>query len=283
VGPRAVRIYSSAPPVIFAVLFALQGQALAYEPKIGSAAAAKNKVEGLIEGQSEAVSTGSAVFSNETVRTGEASIANLIFLDNTNLSVGPTSEVRLDKFVYDPNGSSGSVVLQASKGAFRFVTGSQDKRAYQVRTPFGSLGVRGTIVEMVLTPCESGVPLSSCGIHLKLVEGGATFTTTSGETLDLSQANTVVTVTGNGDSSRSTQAASLLGFSPGDAGGDTTGSIGGGAGGGGGGTGGSNGQGGGLAGGSFAGITPSFHLSTADTLPNFSIDTAISSSVSPSK
>ena len=67
--------------------------------------------------------------------------ADLVLLDNTNLTVGPTSEVLLDKFVYDRTGSSGSVVLQATRGAFRFVTGSQDHRAYQVNTPYGSLGV----------------------------------------------------------------------------------------------------------------------------------------------
>ena len=83
------------------------------------------------------------MYSSETVRTGKAGITNLVFLDNTNLSVGPTSEVKLDKFVYDPSGSSGAVVIEATKGAFRFVTGSQDKRVYQIKTPFGTLGIRG--------------------------------------------------------------------------------------------------------------------------------------------
>ena len=51
--------------------------------------------------------------------------------------------MKLDKFVYDPSGSSGAVVIEATKGAFRFVTGSQDKRVYQIKTPFGTLGIRG--------------------------------------------------------------------------------------------------------------------------------------------
>jgi hypothetical protein len=58
--------------------------------------------------------------------------------------VGPASTVRLDKFVYDPKKGSGSVAIEASRGAFRFVTGSQNKGGdYKVKTPYGTLGVRG--------------------------------------------------------------------------------------------------------------------------------------------
>jgi hypothetical protein len=140
--------------------------------------------------------------------------------------------------VYDPNGSSGVVVLQATKGAFRFVTGSQDKRAYQVQTPFGSLGVRGTIVEMVLTPCDPGVPLGTCGATLRLVYGAATFTTAT-ETIALST-GTTLSVDGNGVSSLSSAPGSILpGVMAALGAADVTGSLGSsGAGGGGGGTGG---------------------------------------------
>jgi len=131
------------PVCALAILFALQVAASAEEPKIGNATATKNKVEGVISGRNQPISKGTEVFTNETVRTGDASVADLVFLDNTNLSVGPTSEIKLDKFVYDPTGSSGAVVIQATKGAFRFVAGSQDKRVYEIKTPFGTLGIRG--------------------------------------------------------------------------------------------------------------------------------------------
>jgi len=131
------------PVCALAILFALQVAASAEEPKIGNATATKNKVEGVISGRNQPISKGTEVFTNETVRTGDASVADLVFLDNTNLSVGPTSEIKLDKFVYDPTGSSGAVVIQATRGAFRFVAGSQDKRVYEIKTPFGTLGIRG--------------------------------------------------------------------------------------------------------------------------------------------
>ena len=88
--------------------------------------------------------------SNETVNTGSGGQANLQFLDNTKLSVGPMSTVRLDKFVYDPSKGTGAVTVNATRGAYRFVTGVQDSRNYQIKTPYATLGVRGTVLEVVI-------------------------------------------------------------------------------------------------------------------------------------
>jgi FecR protein len=218
-----------------AAVLALYTTAIAQDSQIGAAKSTRNQVEGIVGGQAKKLSTGGYIFPDETVRTGNDAVADLVFIDNTNLSVGPTSEVKLDKFVYDPAGSNGAVVIQATKGAFRFVTGSQDKRVYQIKTPFGTLGVRGTIVEMVLKPCDPGVPLDQCGVQLKLVEGNATFTMTNGQTVDLSQDNTVVNVNGNSVVSQSSQIGTILNFA--SIGSTTTTADAGGGGGGGGGAG----------------------------------------------
>ena len=124
----------------------------AEEGGIGSASAVKNRVEGTIRGQTRALSSGSAVYSNESIRTGQDSIAELGFVDSTKLSVGPTSEVRLDKFVYDPNKGAGAVALKATRGSMRFVTGVQDHDSYSIKTPYATLGVRGTVLEIVVKP-----------------------------------------------------------------------------------------------------------------------------------
>jgi hypothetical protein len=122
----------------------------AEEASIGSASAVKNHVEGIVRGQTQTLSSGSSVYSNEVVRTGQDSIAELGFVDNTKLSVGPKSEMRLDKFVYNPNKGTGAVVLQATRGSYRFVTGVQDHQSYQIKTPYATLGVRGTVLEIVV-------------------------------------------------------------------------------------------------------------------------------------
>jgi len=113
----------------------------AQDPRIGNATATKNKVEGVVGDKTHSISKGTDIFSNEVVRTGDASVADLQFIDETIMTMGPISEIRLDKFVYDLNGTSGAVVIEATRGAFRFVTGKQDQKV--IKTPYGTLGIRG--------------------------------------------------------------------------------------------------------------------------------------------
>src|SRR5690606_36057892 len=60
---------------------------------IGVAAAVQNDVVGVVRGSSRALSSGQSVVRDQTIRTGDASMAQLLFLDETSLSVGPRSEV----------------------------------------------------------------------------------------------------------------------------------------------------------------------------------------------
>jgi hypothetical protein len=122
------------------ILFALQASTTHGQEAIGKATSVRPQAEGSHAGP---LSGGSNVYSKETVRTGDTGQADLQFHDHSNLTIGPKSSVRLDKFVYDSNKSAGSVAIQATRGSFRFVTGSQGKGAVQVKTPYGTLGVRG--------------------------------------------------------------------------------------------------------------------------------------------
>ena len=122
-------------------LFALQSTAASAQEAIGKATSVRPQAEG--SHGNRTLSGGASVYSQETVRTGDSGQADLQFRDNSSLSVGSKSSVRLDKFVYDPNKSGGAVAIEATRGTFRFVTGSQGAGAYKVKTPYGTLGVRG--------------------------------------------------------------------------------------------------------------------------------------------
>lgn len=144
--------------------------------RIGSAAAVRNQVTASGVSAERRLAAGNPVFQNELIRTGTESVAQLLFADQTALSVGPRSEVRLDRFVYDPNRSTGDVAVSLTTGALRFVSGSQDPRSYQVRTPVATIGVRGTIVDFLF------VNGRMFGI---LDEGRATFTLSNGTVIEL--------------------------------------------------------------------------------------------------
>src|SRR6185369_7532374 len=85
-------------------LVGLQTTVCNAEPRIGTTASARPKAEALFGENTRLLSAGSEIYANQTVRTGNRGKADLVFIDNTNLDVGPSSEVRLDRFNYDPRG-----------------------------------------------------------------------------------------------------------------------------------------------------------------------------------
>lgn len=126
---------------------------------IGSTALARNDVTRESAGASAPLVTGDSVFRNETVRTGADSNARLVFLDSTNLGVGPTSSVKLDQFVYVGESNGQKMTVNLAKGVFRFTTGVLDKNAYSITTPTASIGVRGTVLDIRVEAARSRVTL----------------------------------------------------------------------------------------------------------------------------
>jgi hypothetical protein len=135
-----MRIRNLMPAVALPVLLALQATASNAQTRIGSATSVKPDASGSVGGT---LSVGSGVHANETVKTGSTGQAGLRFIDESNLAVGPSSNVRLDKFVYDPNKGGGTIAIEATRGAFRFSTGGQNKGEVKIKTPSGTLGIRG--------------------------------------------------------------------------------------------------------------------------------------------
>ncbi len=89
---RFARLASTASPLALAVCVALYAPDV-LAAKVGVAAAVKNRVQGGSGGSLRPLSVGSDLNTNEQVRTGDDSTAQLLFLDQTNLNVGPNSVV----------------------------------------------------------------------------------------------------------------------------------------------------------------------------------------------
>ncbi|MDO8535247.1 MAG: FecR domain-containing protein [Xanthobacteraceae bacterium] len=167
---RINRWFLTALSLLLAAAFALHAEPSLAASKIGVASAVKNRVEGSVGGGTRQLSAGSEIFTSEVVRTGDASTAQLLFLDQTSLSIGPKSEVTLDRFVFDPNRGAGSVAINASRGAFRFISGSQKSSSYQIKTPVATVGVRGSIFQVYVTHAANGQPV----VYLIWVEHSGT-------------------------------------------------------------------------------------------------------------
>jgi hypothetical protein len=161
------------PPVILPFSLAVAALTLAgqqtvlAEAKIGVAAVVKNDVRG----KGGALAVGSSVFANERIKTGEAAAAQLMFADKTILNMGPKAELLLDKYVYNPDRGTGQVVMSAVQGSMRFVTGAQNPTNYSIKTPVATLGIRGTIVDMQISPLETFIGVLEGTLTVRMLDG----------------------------------------------------------------------------------------------------------------
>jgi hypothetical protein len=93
------------------------------------------------------------------VKTAPDSNAELHLRDKTVLRVGPSSFVKLDKFVYVGEGGRGAIAINLVKGTLRFFTGVAGKESYEVTTPTAALGLRGTVFDIEASAFKTRVVL----------------------------------------------------------------------------------------------------------------------------
>jgi hypothetical protein len=146
------------PIVIASILLLGGGEASWSQEKIGGAETVINSVQGdFPTGKQVPVVQGDSVFLNETFSTGTDSKANLVLNDNSKVTVGPGSTLKLDDFVYSGAKQPGTVSFSITKGTLRFITGDANKRAYTIWTPTAAIGARGASLRLKATPTETQV------------------------------------------------------------------------------------------------------------------------------
>ncbi len=92
--------------------------------------------------------------------------------DNTNLSLGPNATIKLDRTVFNDEHSYRAIAIRLTTGAFRFVTGNSEKAAYKITTTVATIGVRGTILDILSQKGKTTVVLQE-GISRVCAVGGA--------------------------------------------------------------------------------------------------------------
>lgn len=94
-----------------------------------------------------AVSPGEAILVADQISTGRDGSLGITLKDDTLLSYGPNSTVKLDSFNFDSTTHEGNVLLSMLKGSMVFVTGLIGKKTPQkvsVKVPNATIGIRGT-------------------------------------------------------------------------------------------------------------------------------------------
>src|SRR5205823_1596962 len=111
------------------------------------------------------------------------------------MTVGPNSDLTIDKFVYNPDSGTGNMTVSAAKGVLRFVGGklSKQENGVEVKSPQATIAVRGGAFLLQLTP---GGKADVFFIYGKAV----TVTGTNGVSQTVSRPGFAITVAGPGAS-----------------------------------------------------------------------------------
>src|SRR5512134_3895388 len=132
---------------VVALLFALSTPVFAQQPD----AAGRVKVvsgEAFIvrDGKPIAAKPGQAIFASDSLRTGADGSIGVTLKDATRLSLGPQSELKVERFVYAPESGGLAMVIKFVRGAATYVSGRIAKLApdaVRLETPAAIVGVRG--------------------------------------------------------------------------------------------------------------------------------------------
>ncbi len=99
------------------------------------------------EGVSRVVRLGEAVHLRDRLQTGPDSRAEILFVDESRVRLAPDTTLEITEYLFDPENKRRQSLLSLWSGKARFmVTKFADyvQKGFEVRTPEGTAGVRGT-------------------------------------------------------------------------------------------------------------------------------------------
>jgi hypothetical protein len=136
-----------------------------------------------VAGDNGILRASSPIHRDERIRASNSGTGQFEFRDGTKLAIGPNSSLVLDRSIFAGDSSFQSLTLKATRGTFRWVSGTSKSSAYKINTPFGTLGVRGTVVD---------VYVGSSSAAAVILEGQATFCGNDGKCKRLARSCDIV-------------------------------------------------------------------------------------------
>ena len=129
---------------VFAAILLAAVPTVALAAGDGTAQGVNPAADAQLDGATRTLIVGSDVFIGDLVETGPKGQVQILFADTTRLVVGPQSSLKIDDYLLRNNGDAGKFVVDMLSGSFRFATGNGPKAKYEINTPTGTIGVRGT-------------------------------------------------------------------------------------------------------------------------------------------
>lgn len=90
---------------------------------------------------------GTVLHRGDLIRTGKPGAVGVVLTDDTTISLGPSSELTLKDYTFDPREEKFSLVARMVKGTFVYLSGLIGKlapNAVQLTIPDATISIRGT-------------------------------------------------------------------------------------------------------------------------------------------
>lgn len=146
--PAAGRQIICWPVLLIALVlfFAFAGGQVVAQEMIGTVSRTQGAATATRGGTTRTLGLNASVALNETLSTGPGARIEVVFKDDTRLTLGENAKLTLDRYIFDPAGGRGTIRFKAV-GAFRFLSGQLSKLTRSnvaVATPVATIGIRGT-------------------------------------------------------------------------------------------------------------------------------------------
>ncbi|MFQ3220775.1 MAG: hypothetical protein ACI96W_003154 [Paraglaciecola sp.] len=132
----------------------------------------------------------SPIYTADSVKTDAQSKAQLRMTDGGMIALKENSELLISSYDFNADDQTGSVVMELFKGGLRSVTGAikSDKGNYQLKTPIGSIGIRGTHYEIEIIQDEVFIAVWDGAVDVSIDISGKQQETSLGEGEDFAYA-----------------------------------------------------------------------------------------------
>lgn len=175
--------FSSIALLIFVATHSAQSFA---EEEAGKTMIARGPVEALSsdEQSTRKLRRRSPIYGSDTVTTGAKGKAQLRMRDGGMIALKENSELFIEDYNFSDANGRGNVVMELVKGGLRSVTGSLKAESgdYKLKTPVGSIGIRGTHYEVEIVGNTIWVAVWDGAVDLDITSGQQ-----AGSTLSLGQ------------------------------------------------------------------------------------------------
>lgn len=122
---------------------------------LGVVKAATGEVFILRDGKRMSAIPGTGLVLGDTISTGATGTLGVLLRDDTVLSLGPSTETRIEQFAFEPAEQKLGMVLRVTRGLFAYISGRISKLApgsVRIETPVATLGIRGTRLVARIVP-----------------------------------------------------------------------------------------------------------------------------------